>query len=174
MGKNRVRGIALPILMAALAACGDSTEFSGLCSTESGTPVAFLGNGVGGAFVEYQDGQQVSLDVAPQGGFGVTVIVRTNGISAGGGQTADVQLDVEMDGQNVGTFLQENTALSCRGEETGGEVRGVVVGFDPQVYKTNDDLLTLNGEEVDLVVTVTNDADEAVTVRKSVTVVVGG
>ena len=49
-----------------------------------------------------------------------------------------------------------------------------VVGFDPQVYSSNDDLLVLDGTTVDLVVTVTDEQGNAATVRQPVVIRVGG
>lgn len=149
---------------------GDGDDF---CASAE-APSAVLGQGVGGAFIPYEDLEEVGLAVAPQGGFGVTVIVRTTGLLAGEGLTADIQLNVEAGGQLAGEFLQENTALTCRDQVIGGEVRGVVVGFDPDVYKTNDDLIALDGMEVDLVVTVTDSDGGSATVRKPLTIRVGG
>ena len=168
-----LREICSLLAIVSLAACGDDSPVEEDLCLGSDAPVATLGQGVGGAFLEYEDKEQVSLAVAPQGGFGVSVIVRTQGLLAGSGLTADVQLNVESDGSLVGEFLQEQTALSCR-SGIGGEVRGIVVGFDPDVYKTNDDLIQLNGQVVDLVVTVTDAEDRSATVRQAVTVVVGG
>jgi hypothetical protein len=163
------------LLTVGVIACGPGDDGGGDDLCESATPAtAVLGQGVGGAFLPYGDLEEVPLAVAPQGGFGVTVIIRTTGLVAGTGLTADVQLNVEQGGQLAGEFLQENTALSCRDKDIGGEVRGVVVGFDPDIYKTNDDLIALDGEVVELVVTVTASNGETATVRKSLTIRVGG
>lgn len=156
-------------------ACGPGDDGGGEDLCESAAPAtAILGQGVGGAFLPYEDLEEVGLAVAPQGGFGVTVIIRTAGLVADEGLTADVQLNVESGGQVVGEFLQEGTALACRDKDIGGEVRGVVVGFDPDVYQTNDDLIALDGEVVDLVVTVTASDGESATVRKPLTIRIGG
>lgn len=166
--------IALLLLGPALVACSDDGGGLDLCESGATLPIATLGQGVGGAFVPYEDNQEVGLAVAPQGGFGVTVIVRTEGLLASSDSTASVQLNVEQGGQLAGEFLQENTAFGCRGKEVGGEVRGVVVGFDPEVYKTNDDLIALDGAIVDLVVTITASDGTAATVRQPLTIRVGG
>lgn len=174
-----MRLLPLPLLILfpfALFGCSgpDDPPTDDLC-VGGDTPSATLGRGVGSAFLEYEDNEEVGLAVAPQGGFGVTVIVRTAGLEAGVGLVANVQLNVE-DGssQVVGEFLQENTALACRDADIGGEIRGVVVGFDPAVYKTNDDLLALDGQSVNLVVTVNDDNGRSATVRKPVIIRVGG
>jgi hypothetical protein len=169
---------SLPLLLAAalaVVACGpdDGPPEDSLCIAND-APTATLGKGVGSAFIPYEDNEEVGIQPASQGGFGVPVLVRTTGLVAGSASVADVQLNVEDSGALVGEFLQENTGLSCRGDDVGGEVRGVVVGFDPGVYSTNDDLLVLDGTSVDLVVTVTDEEGNSATVRKPVTIRVGG
>ncbi len=173
--RNTIPTLQMILLSVVMAGCGDDGGGGGddLCGSLP-TPTATLGQGVGGAFVAYEDLEEVGLAVAPQGGFGVTVIIRTAGLIAADGLSADIQLNVEDSGQVVGEFLQENTALACRGKDIGGEVRGVVVGFDPAVYKSTDDLLALDGQVVDLVVTVTANNGESATVRQAVTIRVGG
>ena len=169
---------SLPLVLSAalaVAGCGpdDGPAEDSLCIANE-APSATLGKGVGSAFIPYEDNEEVGIQPASQGGFGVPVLVRTTGLVAGSASFADVQLNVEDSGALVGEFLQENTGLSCRGDEVGGEVRGVVVGFDPEVYSTNDELLVLDGTSVDLVVTVTDEEGNSATVRKSVTIRVGG
>jgi hypothetical protein len=162
------------LLGALVSGCGDDGSGGPDLCEDLAPATATLGQGVGGAFIPYEDLQEVGLAVAPQGGFGVTVIIRTAGLVAADGLSADVQLNVEDQGQTVGEFLQENTSLSCRGQDVGGEVRGVVVGFDPEVYKETDDLIALDGQVVDLVVTVTASNGKSATVRQPVTIRVGG
>ena len=165
--------LALLLLGPTLGACSDDGGGVDLCQS-SGMPTASLGQGVGGAFVPYEEGEEVGLAVAPQGGFGVTVIVRTEGLLADADLAASVQLNVEDQGVVVGEFLQENTAFRCRNTDIGGEISGVVVGFDPDVYKTNDDLIALDGDVVDLVVTVRASDGATVTARQTLTIRVGG
>lgn len=157
----------------ALVACGDTDDpVNDLCAPGEGEASILLGQGVGGAFQQYTQGEQVGLDVAPQGGFGVTVIVRSTGLLAGEGQTAAIQLNVEIGDVLAGEFLEPAVALRCG--DDGGQLTGIVVGFDPNIYKTNDDLIQLDGQEVDLVVTATDTEGNSATVRQAVTVVVGG
>ncbi len=165
-------GVALLALLT--GACSDDGGGGEDLCQSADLSSAILGEGVGATFLPYEDLQEVGLAVAPQGGFGVTVIIRTEGLLAGDGQTAKVQLNVESDGQLAGEFLQENTVFSCRGKDVGGEVRGVVVGFDPEVYKTNDDLIALDGQIVDLVVTVNASDGSSATIRQPLTIRVGG
>ena len=169
--------IVAALLSVAVCACGSGDEggAGGDDRCASAAPAtATLGQGVGAAFFPFQDLEEVALDVAPQGGFGVSVLIRTTGLAAGEGLTADIQLNVEVGEQLAGEFLQEKSALSCRGSDIGGEVRGVVVGFDPDVYKTNDELIALDGQIADLVVTVTASDGESATVRQPLTIRVGG
>ncbi len=160
---------------ALLSACGPEDEIpeDSLCNLQE-MPTATLGKGVGSAFIPYEDNEEVGITPASQGGFGVPVLVRTTGLVASSSTVADIQLNVEENGTVVGEFLQENTGISCRGDDIGGEVRGVVVGFDPSVYATNDDLLALDGTTVELVVTVISDGGETATARKPVVIRVGG
>ena len=57
----------------------------------------------------------------------------------------------------VGSFLNETVEVYCQ-EDGKGLLWDVAVGFDPEIYSTNDDLLSLNGEAVMLLVEAT-DAD---------------
>ncbi len=159
--------VVFPLACLLLAGCPPSP-----CAT-SDSPLVQLGSGVGGAFSAYEDGQNVTLDIAPQGGFGVTTVILTHGLNADEEELADVQLDVEIDGVESGSFLAENNRLQCRSDGEGGQISGVVVGFDPEVYQSNDDLLSLNGQEVDLDVTVFDSQGNVANVLQRVTVVVG-
>lgn len=154
-----------------LFAC-DGADAPDPCTHDAPVQVQ-LGTGVGGQFIPLTAGQEVGLATAPQGGFGVTVLIRTSGLSAGDAALADIQLDTELEGELAGSYLQEDVPLLCTPEE-GGTVFGVVVGFDPAVYRSNDDLLALDGAAVDLVVTVTDESGASGQVVQPVTIVVGG
>ena len=140
---------------------------------QSETAEILLGQGVGGEFAAFGDGAEVGLSVAPQGGFGVSTVIRTFGVAAGTGTSVDLLLDVEVGGQNAGSFLLEDAALQCA-DGVGGQIFGQVVGFDPDTYRTNDDLLALDGQLIDLVVTLTEADGSQVSVRQPVTLRVGG
>lgn len=151
----------------ALPACADLCE-------PADSPAAFLGQGVGGEVEEFTDGQSVALTPAPQGGFGVQVVISTAGLQTEERNTAQAVLDVYRDDTIEGTFDSQGLQLFCAGPANGGRIDGQVVGFDPQVYSTNDDLLDLDGSEVELRVTVT-DTDGSTAVGTSlVTINVGG
>ncbi len=171
MSKYARIGFAL-FLFAGAAACEDPAEEEDPCAGAD-TTSAVLGNGVGGAFAAFANNTEVALSVAPQGGFGVSVIVRTDGLRAGSTDLGSVQLNVEDEaGVVIGQFLQENQPIACRGSDIGGEVRNVVVGFDPNDYKTPEELATLHNKIVTLAVTVTDPDGRQAEVRTPVTIVV--
>ena len=66
---------------ACLVACEPDPGPAGPCGSTD-TPAVRLGQGVGGAFAELVDGQEVTIAVAPQGGFGVSVVIETTGMRA--------------------------------------------------------------------------------------------
>ena len=57
--------------------------------------------------------------------------------------------------QLAGSFLNETVEVYCQDDGT-GLIWGVVVGVDPEIYDTNEDLLSLNGEAVELLVEATD------------------
>ncbi len=73
----------------------------------------------------------------------------------------------------IGTFNQLATPLLCQGDGSGGMIFGVVVGLDSTLYKTNDQLLSLNGAEVELRVTITDALGATATVTQPIVLVVG-
>ncbi len=158
------------IVLASLPLLAGCTQ--GLC-TPSDDPTVLLGNGVGGAFEPYEDLQEVTLESAPQGGSGVRVNIETHGLLAGDEQLSDTQLDIIMDGELAGTFLQENTRLLCADPEIGGRIDGTVAGFDKDEYSSNDALLALNGQVVTLDITVTDEDGNSANTQQDVTVVYG-
>ena len=159
----------LLLLVSALPTLGCDDE----CAS-SDEAVIELGQGVGGAFLPLEDGQVVGLDVAPQGGFGVQTLVATTGLIAGDTKLADVQLDVHIEGAIAGSFLLEDGRLLCRGALEGGLVSEVVVGFDQDVYSSEDDLLSLHDQVVELDVTVTDEEGNSANVILPVTINAGG
>ena len=140
------------LLLSTLLGC-DSEEADPDPCTHDFDPAIAIGYGVGGAFEVFTRDQEVGLVIAPQGGFGVDVLVRTEGLAAGDTTLVTLLLEHLIDGEVVGRFENPNQALTCTDE--GGLVFGVVVGFDPDDYRTNDDLLRLDGQRVELRVTVT-------------------
>lgn len=141
--------------------------------TGSKTPTLEIGRGVGGAFEAFADQQEVGLIVAPQGGFGVSVVLHTRGLAAGEGKTAEAKLESVVDGQVSGSFSL-TLPLLCQSSGAGGLVSGVVVGFDPAVYSSNDSLLTLNNKPVVLRVSVSDVEARKATIEKTVIIKVGG
>lgn len=137
----------------------------------SDSPTVRLGDGVGGAFLEYEDGAIVGLEAAPQGGLGVSVIIRTAGLAATG-EKVTLREDIEVNGIVEGSFEDPEATLICQDDGLGGRTIGVV-GFDGAKYKTTDDLVAFDGVEVELVVTVTDAEGNSATVRKPVVIDVG-
>ena len=142
----------------------------------SAAPTVDLGRGVSGFFAPIVDMQEVGLAVAPQGGFGVSVIVHTVGLQTSADGYTDLVnmlLETVRDGAVIGTFNQLATPLLCQGDGSGGMIFGVVVGLDSTLYKTNDQLLSLNGAEVELRVTITDALGATATVSQPILLVVG-
>lgn len=145
------------------------------CGSEL-APAVELGQGVGGAFAPFTTEAPVSLDIAPQGGFGVTAQVQTIGMLSG---PATVTVRTEIDGAPSGEFTfeddQGNPTLQifCRDDGRGTLGSGVAVGFDPDTY-TQDNLTDLDGQVADLVVDVVDGTGEMASGRATVTILVGG
>ena len=173
-GSTTIVAAAFSLLLGAvLLECGPSVPDP---CRGSEMPEVLLGQGVGGAFVELTDNQDVGLSVAPQGGFGIPVVVQTHGLSAGDLVQSRVLLEVLLgDGTEelLGTF-ETRAPLQCRSDGEGGNINGVVVGFDPDRYRTNDDLLALDGQIVELRITVTDEDGRVAVATKPVTMRVGG
>lgn len=133
-------------------------ERDALCEG-AGEPSVTLGTGAGHSFDALEDGAEVELDIAPQGGFGVSVRASTSGLRAD--EAVEVFLEPLIDGESAGSFVNPAVQLYCQ-DDGSGLLWGVVVGFDPAVYSDNDDLLALAGQEVTLQVTITDlDGDAA-------------
>jgi hypothetical protein len=130
-----------------------------------------IGTGAGSEFYVIEDGDTVGLDVAPQGGFGVSVRAMTTGLKAD--DIVDVNLVTEIDGVQSGQFLSEGVQLYCQEDGT-GLLWGVVVGFDADLFATNDDLLALNGQEAVLIVEITDANGETYGGQVTTIVEVGG
>ena len=122
------------------------------------------------------DGAEVGLESAPQGGWGVGVRAMTTGIGSSDGDTphatSAVLLDTYLDGELAGSFLNETVEVYCQDDGT-GLIWGVVVGFDPETYDTNEDLLSLDGEEVQLLVEATDGAGRVASGTVDVIITVG-
>jgi hypothetical protein len=132
---------------------GDSdTDTEPTCNAADPITVV-IGKGEGETFTPFEPGEAVGLDVAPQGGFGVAVRVQTTGLQTDG--LVSVMLRTEISGEPSGEFLHNGVNLYCQ-ESGHGLVWGVVVGFDPYVFETSDDLLSLDGQTVDLVLEITD------------------
>lgn len=150
-----MRRVAM-LLGLALLGCDDEASPTVDPCGHGAAPLVELGQGVGGQFTPLEAGQTVGLAVAPQGGFGVTVLARTEGLTASDDTLVSVRLETLIDGAVTGSFLLEEAPAFCQSDGQGGLITGIVVGFDPVVYASNDDLLELDGQRVELRVTVTD------------------
>jgi len=135
-----------------------------LCAGEGDNSLQ-IGTGVGEEFLPMEANSLMGLDVAPQGGFGVTIRARTTGLRAAVGEVphspASVELNTWIDGEESASFLNEDVEIYCQDDGT-GLIWGVVVGFDPVEYSTTDDLFRLDGLTTSLqVVAYGQDGDEA-------------
>lgn len=173
------------LFLAAGAACGEPepapqpvdtgapADLSG-CETGGDTEV-FFGLGVGGAFELLEPGAQVTLVSAPQGGFGVSVLVGTRGLQAGAGEWVTAELVSSSDTvPEAGSTFALNAALECRTdapEGAHGIIYGVVVGFSSSL--SNDQLLELHGTEAELTVSVSDATGATATGSHVVTLIVG-
>jgi len=177
IGRGRIARLAL-VLAAGLVSCsGDSDSESGSLACGDGvTPAVELGRGVGGAFETFEVGSQVSLDIAPQGGFGVTAQVQTLGLAIG---PVIVTVRTEIDGQASGSFTFEDDEgaptqqLFCRDDGRGTLGSGIAIGFDPDRWN-QDNLIELDGVTADLLVDIEDETGATATGRATVVVVVGG
>lgn len=162
-----------PSVLLALPLLGCPAPSPQAC-TSGDAPQVSIGNGVGGAFAPFEEGAPVTLSVAPQGGFGVAIVVETQDLQAGDDVPAQVRMAVEIDGTNAGEFTLPREELTCRDDGSAGFLSGITVGFDRNLYGTNDQLLTLDGQQAVLIVEVTDELDNVGTGRATVTLQVGG
>jgi hypothetical protein len=162
----------LPLIWIAFG-CSSDREETGLtvdelCKGQGPTEVR-IGTGAGSQFTPLNNGDVATLEVAPQGGFGVAIRASTSGMRAD--DVVEIRLDTELDGALSDSFTND-VQLFCQDDGT-GLLTNVVVGLDREVYKTLDDLIPLNGQEVDLVVVVTDSRGESVDGRVTVEIKVG-
>ena len=161
-----------PILWIALGCSGDGKD-TGLTVEElcegQGPQEVRIGTGAGSQFTPLNDGDVATLEVAPQGGFGVAIRASTSGMRAD--EVIQVRLDTELDGALSDSFTND-VQLFCQDDGT-GLLTNVVVGLDREIYKTLDDLIPLNGQDVDLIVAVTDSRGESVEGRVTVEIQVG-
>ncbi len=170
----------LPILLTLALACNGKADHNHTPADDTGAiegcnPDAeasiLIGQGAGAEFFALEDGNPVGLNSAPQGGFGVSVRATTTGLVAD--DVVDVLLEVEHNGDNVGSFINEGSTLYCQDDGT-GLLWGVVVGFDRFLFPTNDDLINFDQERVTLVVGITDVAGDYAEGRVEVIVEVSG
>ncbi|MCC7075197.1 MAG: hypothetical protein IT383_28045 [Deltaproteobacteria bacterium] len=120
-------------------------------------PTVELGRLGEGDFELLSEGERVPISIAPQGGFGMAVRVRTTGLHAADDTRATVHVATEIDGASVGQYVLYQQALLCAGDS--GSVSTVVVPLDPFVYTTNEQLQALVGLLATLIVDVVDAND---------------
>jgi hypothetical protein len=162
--------LAAPLCVA-LACDPNPPQPDGPCQPND-APSAELGRGVGGEFVELSEGADVPIAVAPQGGFGVNVSVRSVGLRAADYSFVTADLETRLAGESIGQYTLHQQPLLCAAD--GGRLTGVVVGFDPDRYKSDDALVALEGQTVELQVNLTDDTGATARASQSVVVHVGG
>ena len=159
------RILCLAVAAVFSVSCGGKGGDSGLDLQEScgggGSPGLVIGFGSGGAFEAYSEGTQVGLAPAPQGGFGVWVRARTEGLKAiqpdgTPHATSEVLLETYIEGERTGSFLNDTVEVYCQ-DDGSGLLWDVAVGFDPVEYSTNEELIALEGQDVMLLVRATDE-----------------
>ena len=94
------------------------------------------------------------------------IYIETEGLVAN--EEVALTLDVLYQGKLYGTFFSEQQ-LFC--QESGyGMLWDVVVGFDPEVFPTTDDLIAFNGEVVTLQVTAEDKGGDSATSTVDLTI----
>jgi hypothetical protein len=132
----------------------DETDGTVVEGCEGGGDITVaLGKGAGDEFVEFEENEEVELQIASQGGFGVGVRLLTSGLV--GDEAVDVLLETELQDSVSGSYLAEGARLYCQGDGV-GLLWGVTVGLDPDEFSDPDDLLALDGDSVTLSVEVTD------------------
>jgi len=162
----------LPVLGIALGCSGDRGDtdltVEELCEGQGPKDVQ-IGTGAGSQFTPLKNGDVATLEVAPQGGFGVAIRASTLGLRAD--DVVELRLDTELDGTLSDSFTND-VQLFCQ-DDGSGLLTNVVVGLDREVYKTLDDLIPLDGRDVDLIVFVTDGRGASAESRVTVEMAVG-
>ncbi len=140
------------------------------CDPEA-APSLVIGQGQGSAFTPLVEGASVTLDVAPQGGYGVSIRAKTTGLLTD--DAVDVLLETEIEGELSGSFVNQGTNLYCQDDNT-GLLWGVVVGFDSASFPDPDALIALDGEQATLIVEATDVDGDSARAEVVVIIEVGG
>jgi hypothetical protein len=112
-----------------------------------------IGTGQASEFTALGSGDTVTLDVAPQGGYGVSIRAKTAGLNTD--SPVEVLLETEINGTLSGSFVNLGTNLYCQ-DDGKGLLWGVVVGFDSDTFADPDALIALDGESALLIVAATD------------------
>jgi len=170
------RLLALAVLAACSSQDGDTApakpDPTESCAPEDHEALnLIIGTGQGGDFTPLEEGESVTLDVAPQGGYGVSVRAKTAGLNTE--EAVEVLLETEIAGEQSGSFINQGTNLYCQ-DDGQGLLWGVVVGFDQDVFPTPDALIAIDGEQALLIVEATDVDGRAARGEVIVTIEVGG
>lgn len=130
-----------------------------------------IGTGQASEFNALVPGDAVTLDVAPQGGYGVSIRAKTTGLNTDG--PVEVLLETEIEGILSGSFVNLGTNLYCQ-DDGAGLLWGVVVGFDAETFADPDALITLDGESALLIVAATDVDGHTARGEVMVSIKVGG
>lgn len=141
----------LPAVLTMLS-CEREYTVEELCAGE-GPSELVLGHGSGAEFAPFADGEDVTITLAPQGGYGVTVRARTLGALANAPVT--LVMSSSWEGEPTGSFDWGQIPLYCQ-EDGHGLFFGAVVPLDPERFPTVEDLAVLEGERVTLEATITD------------------
>lgn len=155
----------------ALLGCSEPEPPDYCLPVEGETPSAVIGKSAGTNFVAFAADEEVSLDVAPQGGYGVKVAIQTFALLAD--NPTDVDLIVEYEGDELGRFTQTNHPLFCNAGNF-GLLNDLVVGFSEEDFPELSDLAEFDGKIVDLVVEVRDQEGNAANASWPVTINFGG
>jgi hypothetical protein len=168
------------LALIALTACTPAEESKSTGSPEPAPSCApedhdtlslSIGTGQGDEFNALTEGEAVTLSVAPQGGYGVSIRAKTTGLNTE--EPIDLLLETEIDGALSGSFVNVGTNLYCQDDGL-GLLWGVVVGFSQDTFPTPDALIALDGEEALLIVEATDMDGRSARDEIMITVDVGG
>jgi hypothetical protein len=157
-------------IVLSIACASDKPAETDQCGGEDSVSLQ-LGTGAGSEFYPLEPNDSVTLGVAPQGGFGVSIRALTTGLNTD--DYVDVLLKSEIGGAPTGEFLSESVQLFCQ-DDGHGMLWGVVVGFDPDIFPDNDSLLAIDGESADLIVEITDGNGKTAAGDVSVIIAAGG
>jgi hypothetical protein len=158
----------LALVLSALPGCPADT------CTPADVTTMIVGYGEGAAFEAYTEGQVVVVQSAPQGGYGFPIKVRTTGLQAGSDTNVVITMQPFLEGEEKGSWDQA-TPLTCGDDGQGGFTPGALaVGFDQTEFELIDDFFDLEGQDIDLHVSIVDEGGNTATTVHTVTLSTGG